>query len=127
LLDGQRQGIPDGVLEAWHPSLGSVQRVLTQDDGTFVLETAKPPRTPGPDDHAQAPHLAVRVLGRGILTEYHTRVYFGDEASDNSHDPILRLVPEHRRHTLIASPSGPDEYQFTVIVQGDDETVFFDY
>jgi protocatechuate 3,4-dioxygenase alpha subunit len=126
LLDGQRQGIPDGVLEWWHPSFACIQRVLTQEDGGFVLETVKPSRVPGPDDHEQASHLAVRVLGRGILTQYNTRMYFGDESSDDSHDPILCLVPEHRRHTLIASLSAPDQYQFNVIVQGDGETVFFD-
>ena len=126
MLDGAGQGIPDGVLEWWHPTFDVIQRVLTQEDGSFAVETVKPSRVPGPNGQEQAAHLAVRVLGRGILTEYSTRVYFGDESSDNSQDPILRLVPEHRRHTLIASPSAPDEYRFDVIIQGDNETVFFD-
>ena len=126
LLDGARDGIPDGVLEWWHPSFHVVQRTMTREDGSFALETVKPPRTAGPDGQEQAAHLAVRVLARGILTQYYTRLYFGDEASDNARDPILRLVPELRRHTLVASATGPDEYQFDVIVQGDQETVFFD-
>jgi len=42
LIDGHQTGIPDGVLEWWHPALPALQRSLTEDDGTFVLETIKP-------------------------------------------------------------------------------------
>jgi hypothetical protein len=37
------------------------------------------------------------------------------------------VVPEARRHTLIASPTGPEQYEFDVIVQGEHETIFFDF
>ena len=113
LIDGGGAGIPDGVLEWWHPSLPSIQRSLTTTDGAFVVETIK------------APHLAIRVLGRGILTHYMTRVYFADDPA-TAGDPILGLVPEHRRHTLIARSGPANEYRFDVVVQGDNETVFFD-
>ena len=41
-------------------------------------------------------------------------------------DPILRLVPESRRQTLLAKPDGPGRYRFDIVVQGRNETVFFD-
>jgi protocatechuate 3,4-dioxygenase alpha subunit len=72
-----------------------------------------------------APHFAVRVLARGILTEYLTRVYFDDEP-DNARDEVLGLVPDERRATLIAVTGTPSEYHFDIVVQGARETVFFD-
>ncbi|HEX8029894.1 MAG TPA: hypothetical protein VF491_15580 [Vicinamibacterales bacterium] len=125
LLDGQGTGIPDGVLEWWHPDLPEVQRSPTGADGGFVVDTIKPGAIDGPAGRTQAPHLAIRVLGRGILTQYHTRLYFADDPG-NAGDPILGLVPEDRRPTLLAQRASADEYRFDVILQGPQETVFFD-
>jgi protocatechuate 3,4-dioxygenase alpha subunit len=113
LLDGAGAGIPDGILEWWHPDFQSIQRSTTEDGGSFVIETIK------------APHIAIRVLGRGILTQYVTRLYFGDDP-DVLNDPVLKLVPQHRRPTLLAQLTSNGEYSFDVVVQGENETVFFD-
>jgi protocatechuate 3,4-dioxygenase alpha subunit len=113
LIDGAGAGIPDGILEWWHTGLPRVQRSATEDGGSFLIETSK------------ASHIAVRVLGRGIQTQYLTRLYFADDP-DVASDPVLQLVPEHRRHTLLAQPTTAGEYSFNVVVQGENETVFFD-
>lgn len=113
LIDGAGAGIPDGIVEWWHPSLPCIQRSTTEDDGRFHLETIK------------TPHLAIRVLGRGILTQYMTRLYFADDPDADS-DPILQMVPSDRRRTLMAQPTAKGEYSFDVVVQGENETVFFD-
>ena len=47
-------------------------------------------------------------------------------APDAATDPVLNLVPAHRRHTLLAQPTQPGEYSFDLVVQGENETVFFD-
>lgn len=120
LIDGGGQGIPDGVVEWWHPLLPCVQRSLTGEDGSFSIGTIRPPNADG-----NAPHFAVRILGRGILTQYITRMYFGDDAALDT-DAILKLVPEARRRTLIAQPVDANSYRFNVVVQGENETVFFD-
>ena len=125
LIDGAGQGIPDGVVELWHPALPEIQRGFTDDDGTFAVMTSRPDVIPGPDGAEQSPHIVVRVLARGILTQYLTRLYFSDEPR-NAVDPILALVPEARRHTLIASRVAPAEYTFDIVVQGEQETVFFE-
>ena len=125
LLDGAGAGIPDGVLEWWHPELPFVQRSFTGEGGSFSITTIKPSTLTTPDGRVQAPHLAIRVLGRGIQTQYLTRLYFEDEA-ETAGDPILNLVPAHRRPTLIARPTARREYRFDVVVQGENETVFFD-
>ena len=125
LRDGAGTGIPDGVLEWWHPGWRVIHRTLTDDEGRFTVTIDRPGPVPGPDAREQAPHVAVRVLGRGILTQYLTRMYLADDPR-NAADDVLNLVPEQRRHTLIASATAPNEYRFDVVVQGADETVFFD-
>ena len=49
----------------------------------------------------QAPHVNVPVFGRGLLKGLSTRVYFADDPA-NQDDPILALVPQDRRATLLA-------------------------
>ena len=65
---------------------------------------------------------------RGLLKHLITRVYFPDEAA-NAEDPVLKLVPADRRATLIArrAPSDKAALEWNVILQGQEETVFFDY
>jgi protocatechuate 3,4-dioxygenase alpha subunit len=125
LVDGAGAGIGDGVLEFWAAGFDGIGRVWTEADGRYRLSAVKPPSRTGTDGAVHAPHFAVRVLARGILTEYLTRVYFDDEP-DNARDLILRCVPEDRRGTLIAASSAPSEYHLDIVVQGDRETVFFD-
>ena len=58
-----------------------------------------------------------------------TRVYFSDEADANAADPVLHLVDEARRATLIAErdeTGGGVVYRFDIHMQGENETVFFD-
>ena len=70
--------------------------------------------------------MLVLVFARGLLRHLLSRVYFEDEAS-NSADPVLLEVPTQRRGTLIAQAEllQPNSYQWNVVLQGQDETVFF--
>ena len=124
LFDGAGAGIGDGLVEFWAEGFETIGRVWTEPDGSYRLTTWKPlPRTDA-DGSMHSPHLAVRVLARGILTQYITRVYFADETT-NDRDLILSAVPVNRRDTLIASAIADAEYRFDIVVQGDRETVFF--
>lgn len=142
--DGEGAVVPDSLVEVWqanaagryrHPSdsqdrpldpaFDGFGRVPTDDSGHFVFKTVVPGRVPGPDGKLQAPHLAVGVLARGVLTRLVTRLYFEDEPS-NAEDPILALVPAARRSTLLARRVAPDRYRFDIKLQGEGETVFFD-
>jgi len=100
-------------------------RVPTQPDGSFRFKTIKPGRVPAPDGTLQAPHIAVSVFTRGLLRRLVTRIYFSDEPS-NAEDFALKLVEAGRRHTLIAKKSRDGRLQWNVVLQGKDETVFFD-
>jgi protocatechuate 3,4-dioxygenase alpha subunit len=144
VVDGDGNMIPDACVETWQadsdggyehpedpaspladPHFSGYGWAHTRADGGFRFETVKPGRVPARDGGRQAPHIVVSVMARGILTRFITRIYFEDEAS-KAHDPILALVPEERRHTLMARRAGEGRYVFNLVMQGAGETVFFD-
>ena len=100
-------------------------RVPTQADGSFRFKTIKPGRVPAPDGTLQAPHIAVSVFTRGLLRRLVTRIYFPDEPS-NAEDFALKLVEAGQRRTLIAKKLRDGRLEWNVVLQGADETVFFD-
>jgi protocatechuate 3,4-dioxygenase, alpha subunit len=101
-------------------------RSLTDEGGAFRFRTIKPGRVPGPDGKMQAPHLSVTIFMRGLLKQLQTRVYFPDDPG-NADDPVLNLVPAERRPTLIAKKRADGVLEWNVVLQGRDETVFFDF
>lgn len=123
LVDGAGAGIPDGVLEFWAPGFRTIGRAFTSADGSYTLETEAPGDASA--DPGGAPHFAVRVLARGILTQYMTRMYF-DGHPANDADPVLAALPADRRTTLLARRHDAGRWTFDVVVQGRGETVFFD-
>ncbi len=101
-------------------------RVPTDAKGAFRFSTIKPGRVPGPGGRLQAPHLVVAVFMRGLLKHLATRIYFPDEPA-NAEDPILKLVPAPRRATLIAKHKAKGVLEWNILLQGRNETVFFDF
>jgi protocatechuate 3,4-dioxygenase, alpha subunit len=146
VFDADGQSVPDAMIEIWqanahgkyaHPEdrqdkptesgFKGYGRTPTQPDGSFQFKTIKPGRVPGPDGKLQAPHIVVSVFTRGLLRRLVTRIYFPDEAA-NAQDYVLSLVEPSRRHTLIAKNQAQREgtIEWNVVLQGADETVFFD-
>ena len=92
----------------------------------YRFETIKPGVVPFSDGRAQAPHISVWIVARGINLGLHTRVYFSDEATANAADPVLnRIEHKSRVKSLIAERNG-DTVTFDIHLQGPNETVFFD-
>lgn len=100
-------------------------RSATSLEGEYHFRTIRPGVVPGPGNSWQAPHIALSVFARGMLKRVTTRLYFED-APENAECPILALVPEDRRPTLIARKEGPGRYRLDIVLQGEGETVFFD-
>jgi protocatechuate 3,4-dioxygenase alpha subunit len=126
MFSGDGIPVPDSVIEVWHrgPKDRFVfGRVGTDDTGTSAFETTWPSLAgPGSND---APHVNLCIFMRGLLRHLYTRVYFPDPAL--AIDPVLLLVPEDRRGTLIARPAAdaPRTWLFDIHLQGNQETVFF--
>jgi len=68
------------------------------------------------------------LFTRGLLKHLITRMYFPGDAA-NADDPVLQSVPAERRSTLIATPAAGKggTLEWNVVLQGNNETVFFDY
>jgi protocatechuate 3,4-dioxygenase alpha subunit len=81
---------------------------------------------PGPAGKLQAPHLSVTVFMRGLLKQLSTRIYFPDDPA-NAQDPVLKRVPAARRATLLARRKARGVLEWNIVLQGRDETVFFDF
>lgn len=145
VFDGEGKPVRDAMIEIWQanaagryaslddprddvpvdPNFVGFARAATGDDGVWRIRTIRPGRVPGPGNSLQAPHVALSVLGRGILKRLATRLYFAD-GEGNDVDPILCLVPAERRSTLIAERRGEGGYWLDIVLQGENETVFFD-
>jgi protocatechuate 3,4-dioxygenase, alpha subunit len=143
VLDGESAPVPDAMIELWQAdaegnyalqdnraddaAFRGFGRLATAEDGSCTFETIRPGRIPGTGEMFQAPHINVSIFGRGILKRLSTRVYFTGEPA-NAVDPVLSLVPENRRLTLLAQPdpARSSHWIFDVHLRGDGETVFFD-
>jgi protocatechuate 3,4-dioxygenase, alpha subunit len=146
VLDGDGAPVTDAIVELWQadahghyhhpadrraapedPAFTGFGRCGTDDDGRYWFETIRPGAVPGPHGD-QAQHVNVAVFARGLLHHLSTRIYFeADPAHDT--DPVLQRIPEERRGTMIARRGGGGRlptYRFDIVLQGPNETVFFD-
>jgi len=146
VLDGDGAPVPDAVLEIWqansygkyaHPEdtqekpldkgFTGFGRIPTDENGCFRFSTVRPGPVPGPDGKPQAPHILVSIFMRGLLRRLVTRIYFSDHPA-NAGDFALHRVEASRRATLIAKQIAErtGALEWNVVLQGPDETVFFD-
>jgi protocatechuate 3,4-dioxygenase alpha subunit len=150
VLDGTGTPLRDVLLEIWqanaagrynHPADRSPGAIDADfhgwgragsdfETGLITFETIKPGATVDKTGRKCAPHVNVWIVARGINIGLNTRIYFSDEDAANAADPVLNLIEQPvRRSTLIARRSeraGKVVYDFTINLQGPDETVFFD-
>lgn len=145
VYDGNGHLIRDSFLELWQANadgeydreynlnkpFNSFGRTATADEGEWVVKTLKPGVVRNAAGVPMAPHVNVSLFARGINIHLQTRLYFDDEAQSNAVDPVLNLIEQPaRRQTLVAkrcTVDGKVAYRFDIRVQGEDETVFFDF
>jgi protocatechuate 3,4-dioxygenase, alpha subunit len=119
ILDGDGKPITDALIEAWTERTHGVEgfgllRQPSGDDGGFVFHLSKP--------DAGQPLAHVCVFARGCLNHHFTAVF----TSEADH-PLLTATPPKRRGTLIATARGNNQFDWTIRMQGEGETVFFEY
>jgi protocatechuate 3,4-dioxygenase alpha subunit len=148
VIDGDGASVPDACLELWQanavgryahpddtrtdkpldPNFRGFGRVATDADGRLRFTTIRPGPIPGRGNALQAPHIDVALFARGLLKQLFTRIYFtGDPLNET--DPVLLSIDDPgRRETLLATPNGSDAgtWHLDIVMQGENETVFFD-
>ena len=149
VIDGAGQPVPDALVEiyqadadgayAGEATLGAgpeaaaddarfsgFGRLATGADGRCTFETVKPGAIRRSGAIAEAAHINVCLLARGLLRQIYTRIYFDGDAG-LAGDPLLGVVPPDRRATLFARQGAePGTWEFDLRLQGENETVFFD-
>ena len=146
VLDGDGLPIPDAMVEIWQanaygrynhpadqgraaldPSFTGFGRSGTDENGGYWFETIYPGPVAFDATRLQAPHINVTLFARGLLNHLVTRIYFVDDPT-NASDPVLQRVPEERRATLLAHREQGENaviYRFDIVLQGENETAFF--
>ena len=132
ISDGDGAPVSDACVEIWQASPAADDRFpgwgrcASDAQGGFHFTTLKPGALAGCGNTQQAPHIALTILARGIITRLVTRAYFAGEAR-NATDPVLGLLDDPaRRATLLAQPAGPGIWRLDIRLQGAGETVFLD-
>lgn len=146
IYDGEGEPVRDAMVEIWQPDASGIFPSLNEthekpdlyftgwgrcptdmETGEFSFSTVKPGPVPWPNGGQQAPHITVWIAARGVNIGLQTRLYFEDEGTANSSDPILSAIQDKQRvNTLMAQKIGQSCYRFDIHLQGKMETVFFD-
>ncbi len=123
-LDRQNTGEIDANFRGWGRTGTDFETAV------YRFETIKPGVVTGRNGRDMAPHVNFWIVARGINIGLNTRMYFGDEQNANEVDPVLNLIEQaERRKTLIATRDDSGAvpvYRFDIVLQGENETVFFD-
>ncbi|KZB59161.1 protocatechuate 3,4-dioxygenase subunit alpha [Thalassospira sp. MCCC 1A02491] len=123
-LDRQNRGEIDANFRGWGRTGTDFETAV------YRFETIKPGVVTGRNGRDMAPHVNFWIVARGINIGLNTRMYFADEQNANEVDPILNLIEQtERRKTLIATRDDSGAvpvYRFDIVLQGENETVFFD-
>jgi len=123
VFDGAGASVVDAMVEAWVPAAAAESgtgmpgfRRSESVGGCFRLEFSGKP-VPG------EPLAYITVFARGLLRHQFSAVFL-----DSAPSAILDQVPQHRRATLIAHrDESTGIYRWDIYLQGEHETVFFDY
>jgi protocatechuate 3,4-dioxygenase alpha subunit len=139
IYDGAGALVKDALVEIWQANAngqygsndftGFGRAATDFETGLFFFETVKPGATPYRDGRMQAPHVTLTIFARGINIHLQTRLYFSDEAKANADDPVLQLVGAPELVATLIAKRDADRllYRFDIHLQGDRETVFFDF
>jgi protocatechuate 3,4-dioxygenase alpha subunit len=130
VFDGDGTPVPDAMIELWQAASDGTflfGRSGTDEGGAGTFDTVRPGLSSTDASPPGARHINVCLFMRGLLRHLYTRVYFPDDPGLRG-DAVLGLVPENRRETLMAQPAqdSPGTWVFTIRLQGERETVFFD-
>lgn len=149
VIDGNGDTVRDALLEAWQADASGEYQprfesdapfnsfgrtaATVENDGEWQFLTIKPGAVSLANGRQMAPHINLTVFARGINIHLNTRLYFEDESEANAGCPVFNAIESPtRRQTLLARCEEREgdagaRYRFDIRLQGEGETVFFDF
>ena len=128
--DGAGNVVDDAMLECWSPAsaplesthtLPGFRRTPTDLEGRYQFTLSRPASVqPG------EPVAYITLFARGLVLHQFSAVFLEDDPG-LARSEMLAQVPPERRATLIAKKTGSHAYEWDIHMQGEHETVFFDY
>ena len=134
IFDGENKPLLDVMIETWqcnqegvyNTKQGFSRLIPNLNTGKFDLITLKPGYTKNFNGKFQSPHILFFVVARGINQPLITRMYFEEE--EFKKDDLFKFVKDKKRiNTLLAKKNNDKDYIFDIHLQGDKETIFFDF
>ena len=98
------------------PNFQGWGRDRTDEHGRYAFHTVLPGALEG-----RQPHINVMILAIGLTRRLVSTIFFA-----NATDPVLDCVPPESRERLVARQTGDGEYEFNIILRGENETPFFE-
>jgi protocatechuate 3,4-dioxygenase alpha subunit len=129
IFDGDGAPINDAWAEAWLPhsaaaeaahAIPGYRRVPTDESGGFAFSISQSQAPAG------KPVAYVTVFARGLVKHQFSAIFLEDDPA-LAQSALLSQIPESRRDTLIARKQADGSYVWNIHMQGENETVFFDY
>jgi protocatechuate 3,4-dioxygenase alpha subunit len=117
VVDANGAGVPDAMLEVWQTP--GFQRLFTDGAGRFEFVVRRDMEDAVAD---------VTLFARGLNGALRTRLYATATVDVLRARPELALVPRERLTTLVpdAADAARRTLEWSIRLQGDGETVFFD-
>ncbi len=134
VFDGSNNPVLDVMIETWQCNQNGMfdrtkgfSRITSNlNTGTFDLRTVKPGYTKDFNGKLQSPHILFFIVARGMNQPLITRMYF--EEKELEKDYLYKVVKDKNRiNTLLAKKNNDKEYIFDIYLQGNNETIFFDF
>ena len=134
VFDGDKKALLDVMIETWqcnekgiYSSEEGFGRITSNSiSGKYSLNTLKPGFNKNYDGTLQSPHIMFTLFARGINTPLITRMYF-NKTELKKDLKIYSKVKNKNKESLIAKKIDVNSYLFNIYLQGDDETIFFDF
>lgn len=129
ILDGDGVPIDDAWAEAWIPdsvAAESAQAIPGYRRASTVEASRYSFWIPQPQVSSGKPAAYVTVFARGLGKHQFTAVFLEDDPA-LAKSTLLEQLPIDRRDTLIARKQADGSYLWDIHLQGERETIFFDY
>ena len=134
VFDGDKKALLDVMIETWqcnekgiYSSEEGFGRITSNSiSGKYSLNTLKPGFNKNYDGTLQSPHIMFTLFARGINTPLITRMYF-NKTELKKDLKIYSKVKNKNKESLIAKKIDVNSYLFNIYLQGDNETIFFDF